>query len=124
LGHVFADLASVVATLDGALLESNYDPDMLARGPYPWFLKRRIQGPRGHLSNQEAAELVCRSAGSRLKWLCLGHLSQQNNDPELAVQTHREVLGGQIPIHVASRYAATVVSRSRSDSLANGRETV
>jgi phosphoribosyl 1,2-cyclic phosphodiesterase len=110
LGHAFAGLACVMGTLDGVLLESNYDPPMLARGPYPWFLKRRIQGPHGHLSNREAAELVSRSAASRLKWLCLGHLSEQNNAPAVALQTHREVLGQQLAIGVASRYRATLVA--------------
>lgn len=109
LGHAFADLATAMGTLDGAFLESNYDPVLLAQGPYPWFLKRRIQGPHGHLSNRDAAELVARSAGDRLKWLCLGHLSEQNNEPALAVRAHREVLGERLPVSVASRYRATVV---------------
>ncbi len=108
LGHVFRDLPSVVASLDAVMLESNYDPQMLASGGYPAFLKRRIRGPGGHLSNREAAELVA-AAGSRLRWLCLAHLSQQNNCPELALNTHREVLGEQLPIYVASRYAVSDV---------------
>ena len=107
LGHVFDDLARAVASLDAVLLESNYDPQMLAAGRYPAFLKQRIRGPGGHLSNGEAAELVHGSAGSRLRWACLGHLSQDNNRPELAVQTWRDVLGSGLPLHVAGRHAAT-----------------
>jgi phosphoribosyl 1,2-cyclic phosphodiesterase len=109
LGHVFRDLSTVVGSLDGLLLESNYDPNMLAHGSYPAFLKRRIQGPRGHLSNGEAAELLATSAGSRLRWVCLAHLSEHNNTPTLAMQTHRAVLGGRLPLQVASRYKATEV---------------
>ena len=60
LGHVFADLHTIVGSLDAVFLESNYDPDMLAGGPYPDWLKRRIRGPGGHLSNIEAAELLSR----------------------------------------------------------------
>jgi phosphoribosyl 1,2-cyclic phosphodiesterase len=106
LGHPFAELAPAIASLDAVLLESNYDPQMLAAGRYPASLKQRIRGPGGHLSNLEAAELLCRAAGSRLRWACLGHLSEENNCPQLAFQTHRQVLGDRFPLHVASRYAA------------------
>lgn len=108
LGHVFAELAPVIATLDAVLLESNYDPEMLAQGGYPAFVKQRIRGPGGHLSNHEAAELVL-AAGKRLQWLCLGHLSQENNHPAIALETHRAVLGSALTIHVASRFEASGV---------------
>jgi len=81
---------------------------MLANGPYPEPLKRRIRGLHGHLSNVESAELVGAS-GDRLKWACLAHLSEDNNDPELAVDTHRQELGDRLPLFVASRYEATDV---------------
>jgi len=109
LGHVFKDLVPIMGTLDAVFLESNYDPEMLARGPYPAFLKRRIAGPRGHLSNVESAELL--QSGSRLKWACLAHLSNNNNDPGTALKTHRKVLGESLPLFTASRYAATGVLR-------------
>jgi phosphoribosyl 1,2-cyclic phosphodiesterase len=105
LGHVFADLPAVLGSLDAVLLESNYDPRMLAEGDYPPFLRKRIAGPGGHLSNVEAAELLARVNG-RLAWACLAHLSQENNRPELALQTHREILGRPLPLYVASRYEA------------------
>jgi phosphoribosyl 1,2-cyclic phosphodiesterase len=105
LGHVFKDLYSVMASLDAVFLESNYDPDMLAHGPYPAFMKRRIAGPRGHLSNMEAAELL--QTGSRLKWACLAHLSNNNNTPAAALRTHRRILGERLPLHTASRFTAT-----------------
>ena len=93
LGHVFDGLKTVIASLDAVLVECNYDPTMLAEGFYPELLKRRIRGAGGHLSNVDAAELVRTSAGSRLQWVCLGHLSAENNNPELALNTHREMLG-------------------------------
>ncbi len=111
LGHVFGELSSVVASLDGVILESNYDPNMLKDGSYPPFLKRRIRGPGGHLSNEEAAALLSGSAGKRLKWVCLAHLSEHNNTPDLAVHTHRKILGPKLPLKVASRYQATEVLR-------------
>jgi phosphoribosyl 1,2-cyclic phosphodiesterase len=104
LGHVFAGLADVVASLDGMLLESNYDPQMLREGAYPEFLKRRIAGPGGHISNSEAAELLARAIDRRARWVCLGHLSEENNRPELVLRTHRQLLDGRVPLHVASRY--------------------
>ena len=107
LGHVFSGLADVIASLDAVLLESNYDPDMLANGPYPDFLKERIAGPAGHISNFEAAELLLGSASKRMKWVCLGHLSQDNNTPKLALATHRRILGKRLPLHVATRHEAS-----------------
>jgi len=103
LGHVFDGLGDVIASLDGVLLESNYDPHMLAHGPYPSYLKRRIRSSGGHISNQEAAKLLDECAGPRLQWACLGHLSGENNEPDLALTTHREVLGDRFELHVASR---------------------
>lgn len=109
LGHVFQDLGRTIASLDAVFLESNYDPEMLTNGSYPRFLKIRIKGPGGHISNHEAAELLAGAAGSRLKWACLGHLSEENNSPEVALRTHREVLGTGLPLHVASRYAVSEI---------------
>jgi phosphoribosyl 1,2-cyclic phosphodiesterase len=104
LGHVFQDLGRLIASCDAVLLESNYDPAMLANGPYPRFLKERIKGPRGHISNREAAELIGGAYGSRLRWAFLGHLSEQNNSPDVALRTHREVLGEDQSLCIASRY--------------------
>jgi phosphoribosyl 1,2-cyclic phosphodiesterase len=109
LGHVFGDLAGVIGSLDAALLESNYDPEMLANGPYPDFLKKRIKGPAGHISNFEAAEVLQANASQRMKWVCLAHLSEDNNTPALALKTHHKILGKRLPIHVAPRYKATAV---------------
>lgn len=103
LGHPFPELSSLVATVDAVVLESNYDEEMLAQGPYPWPLKQRIKGERGHLSNREAAELL-RVAGSHLEWAMLAHLSEQNNTPECALETSRSLVGDRLPLHVASRY--------------------
>lgn len=109
LGHVFDGLDAAVASLDAVLLESNYDPQMLDAGRYPAFLKQRIRGPGGHLSNAEAAKLVMNSGADRLRWACLGHLSEDNNRPELAMSTWRTILGPALPLHVAGRHASTDV---------------
>ena len=107
LGHVFDGLITVMASLDAVLVESYYDPHMLAEGFYPEPLKQRIRGAGGHLSNVEAAELLRNSMGPRLNCVCLGHLSEANNNPELALQTHREILGNRVPLFIAGRYRAT-----------------
>lgn len=106
LGHPFAALRALLGELDAAYLESNYDPDMLDAGNYPPALKARIRGDGGHLSNDEAAGLL-RACPRRLSWVALAHLSQNNNQPELALETHRRVLGGSYPLLVAGRHAPT-----------------
>ncbi len=110
LGHVFDGLRDVLLSLDAVVIESNYDRHMLANGSYPESLKRRIRGRGGHLSNDEAAELISKvSMFRRLKWACLCHLSEENNEPDVAVDTHRRLLGSSIKIHVASRYGVSDV---------------
>ena len=88
---------------------SDYDPDMLANGPYPAWLKEWIAGPAGHVANFEAAELLQTAASRRMRWACLGHLSHDNNTPKLVLATHRKVPGARLPIHVATRYETTDV---------------
>lgn len=107
LGHVFDGLGDAISTLDAVFLESNYDPEMLRMGPYPWHLQQRIRGPHGHISNAEAAQLLRDAAGPHLQWAVLSHLSEQNNHPQLALETHREIVPCHLPLHVASRYEAT-----------------
>lgn len=103
LGSPFPELRALLPTLDAVVIESNYDEAMLASGPYPEHLKRRISGDGGHLSNLEAAQLLQQHASQRLQWACLCHLSHENNCPNLAIETHREILGDSVPIHVAWR---------------------
>ena len=107
LGHPFPLLAELLGSLDAAYLESNYDADMLANGPYPDYLKERIAGGGGHLSNDQSADVVHRSAHDRLRWVALAHLSEENNTPETALETHRELVGSDVAFHVASRYFAS-----------------
>jgi phosphoribosyl 1,2-cyclic phosphodiesterase len=108
LGHVFEGLEELVGSLDAVFVESNYDPDLLDSGPYPAFLKARIRGPRGHISNIEAAQLLRAGAGAgRMKWVCLAHLSEENNRPALALKTHRKIAGGEYHLYAASRYEPT-----------------
>jgi phosphoribosyl 1,2-cyclic phosphodiesterase len=109
LGHAFEGLRDVLRSLDAVVIESNYDTQMLETGPYPEHLKRRIQGAGGHLSNEDAALLLKQAGTQRLKWACLCHLSEENNQPERALKTHQRIVGDDFPIHVASRYDVSEV---------------
>ncbi|MEZ6088148.1 MAG: MBL fold metallo-hydrolase [Pirellulaceae bacterium] len=111
LGHVFDGLASAIQTLDAVILESNYDVEMLKFGPYPPHLKKRIAGPGGHISNAESAQLLRNADPARLQWACLAHLSEENNDPDVALQTHRELLGDRFELSCADRRMASPVMR-------------
>jgi phosphoribosyl 1,2-cyclic phosphodiesterase len=105
LGHVFRELFDVMPSLDAVFIESNYDPEMLAGGPYPAFLKKRIRGPQGHLSNRESAELL--RSGVKLKWACLAHLSESNNNPRVALKTHLEIAGNRLTFYTAGRHISS-----------------
>ncbi len=74
------------------ILEFNHDPTMLAAGPYPLEVKRRIKGAEGHLSNQEAGELLRSISPSELRLLIPAHLSEINNLPQKALHEAREAL--------------------------------
>ena len=74
------------------ILEFNYDPTMLSEGPYPLDLKRRIHGSEGHLSNQQAGELLETLSHDDLEYLVLAHLSETNNTPDKALSAAKAVL--------------------------------
>lgn len=87
LGHITETVAKYLRLSNHLIVEANYDEEMLQQGRYPYFLKQRIIGPEGHLSNRETAEFLAQNFGVHLKniWLC--HLSKDNNHPELACKT-------------------------------------
>lgn len=75
--------------MDALLLESNHDIRMLQVGPYPYQLKQRILSDNGHLSNESCGRLLCQIVHDDLQHIFLGHLSHENNMPELAYETVR-----------------------------------
>lgn len=87
LGEVPGSFGALVATADLVVFEANYDETMLARGSYPRFLKRRIRGPLGHLSNDECGSFLAQNLSSRTLDVWLAHLSENNNHPTIAAQT-------------------------------------
>lgn len=94
LGYVSRAVAEGTAGCDCVLLESNYDEDMLRRGPYPPVLRKRIRSDRGHLSNMDCGSHARQLVSSGTTRLILGHLSQENNTPAIADQTVEESLRG------------------------------
>jgi len=80
--------------VDALFLEANYDPLMLLNGPYPPHLKARVGGRLGHLSNQQAAELLAQMDKSVLKHVAIAHISEKNNRPDLALGELSQVLSG------------------------------
>ena len=82
-----SDLVDNLRDLDVLLLEANHDIRMLEAGPYPYYLKMRILGDRGHLSNESAGKLLSEVLHDRMKRIYLGHLSKENNFEQLAFET-------------------------------------
>lgn len=111
-GRVDAKLIDFLCDCRGVLLESNHDVDMLARGSYPYPLKRRIASDFGHLSNDQAAQVIEALKGSSVKHVVLAHLSEQNNTKEIAFARAVQALnaaglteGKDVKIYVADQYA-------------------
>ena len=97
------------------LLEANHDVNMLLTGPYPYFLKQRIRGGLGHLSNELCGQLLGKILHDDFGAVMLGHLSKENNFPDLAYETVRLEItmsdcpytGNDFPICVAARDRVT-----------------
>jgi len=82
------------------ILESNHDPLMLMNGVYPWHLKERIASRVGHLSNVEAGELIGDVLHSGMDKIILGHLSEDNNTSQIALDTVLEIVGNQLELYI------------------------
>jgi len=111
LGHPTALVEDHCQGLDLLALEANHDIEMLREGAYPPMLKARILSRVGHLSNEAMGELLGRVLSGRLRTVVLAHLSEQNNDPELARFTAEGFLRGTATaLHVASQTAPLLVA--------------
>ena len=116
LGFYDARIQAAMAQMDVMLIEANHDIRMLETGPYPYPLKMRILGERGHLSNEAAGTLLGDLLHDECKAVFLGHLSRENNYPALAYETVKAEItmgdnpysGNDFPIRVAGRDAPSV----------------
>lgn len=110
MGQIRENVLEAVTGCDEILLEANYDLGMLEMGPYPYELKRRIKSKYGHLCNDDAGDFAAKLAASGTRKIILGHLSWENNYPDLAFFTVRNILeargfavGKNIDLSVAQR---------------------
>ena len=111
IGHVTDTLKEQMEDSDILLLEANHDIELLKKGRYPYHLKQRILGQKGHLSNRAAGELLAEVLTGKMKHVFLGHLSDENNTPHLAYETVEMILrkhgievGTHIRMDLANRF--------------------
>ncbi len=105
--------------MDAVLLEANHDVNMLQVGPYPYYLKQRILGDRGHLSNENSGRLLSRILHDGMQNIILGHLSKENNLPELAYEAVRmEITMGDNPYN-ANDFRIQVAARDEVSPVIN-----
>lgn len=98
LGYVPPNVKLALRNVDVLLLESNHDLEMLKDGPYPWSVKQRVLSRVGHLSNTAAAEFLTRDYDGGAHTIVLGHLSEQNNLPELARLAAEQAIGDRMSL--------------------------
>jgi phosphoribosyl 1,2-cyclic phosphodiesterase len=101
-GAITKEIECSITKLKGVLLESNHDIDMVINGPYPAFLKNWILSDEGHLSNVRASSLI-QKKGKNLSLALLGHLSGNNNTPQVALQAYEKLVKRKIEYAVCSR---------------------
>jgi len=118
LGHICETAALYIKAANLLVIESNYDEQMLVNGLYPHFLKARIQSDHGHLGNHQTSAFLAEIAGENLRHICLAHLSNKNNTPEIALQTLQQTFAdkgistnGQLRISVLNRHMPSEVIR-------------
>lgn len=84
VGHITDEMNIIMQKTDYLVIEANYDPQKLESGPYPRYLKDRIRNGTGHLSNQQCGNALAENYTKRLKHIWLCHLSEENNNPDIA----------------------------------------
>jgi phosphoribosyl 1,2-cyclic phosphodiesterase len=122
---VFTDIGSPCENLKkyfqqchAAFLEANYDEEMLEKGNYPFHLKKRIRGGKGHLSNKQALEVFLNHRPHFMTHLLLSHLSKNNNCPDLVHRLFNERCGN-VKVTIASRYQETEVVQIEDEIIAS-----
>lgn len=111
VGFVTPDIRRYLSMADHVVMESNHDVDMLMNGPYPQYLKKRVRGEGGHLSNKECGELIHDIFHHGLRHIFLCHLSAENNDPDLAYRTAAKALQSE-GVKVGEEVILSVLART------------
>jgi phosphoribosyl 1,2-cyclic phosphodiesterase len=109
LGHATTLVRQRLAGCHVLMIESNHDEELLLNGPYPWFLKQRVAGRTGHLSNGDTASLLGQVVDESCQAIVLAHLSEKNNRPGLA----RRSAAGALTGHRHGRISMRVASAKR-----------
>lgn len=107
LGHVTSHLVDRYRGLDGMLIESNHDLDMLRTGPYPVYLQRRVGGSHGHLNNAQTLAFVSETVQWERTHLVIGHISEQNNCPRLLASLYEPFASRLASLTFASQTRGT-----------------
>ena len=103
-GYINFKILKKIANKDFYTFESNHDIEMLMNNPnYPYHLKQRILGDKGHLSNTQCADYLKKIVGNKTKYIVLAHLSEQNNRPSLAFDNLKDKLDDSIKIIIANQ---------------------
>lgn len=115
IGHMNKEIINHLANSSFMLLEANYEPEILKCSSYPYLLKERIKGPNGHLSNSDAGKTISYLMNSGLNTVMLGHLSKENNFPELAYKTvveelmQNNITQNSLRLSVANRFEVSPI---------------
>jgi len=117
MGYVMDENEELLRGMNAILLEANHDVNMLQMGSYPYHLKQRILGKQGHLSNETAGRLLSRIAHDNLQHIVLGHLSQENNMPELAYESVRLEIDMGVSPYKANDFCIEVAKRYEPSAL-------
>ena len=115
-GKITEEILWSLKNCDLAVIESNHDVEMLKVGRYPYYLKKRILGNEGHLSNEDASKTILKLVEKGLRKVLLAHLSEENNFPELAYETTKSLLvennvkvQKDVMLEVASRFTPSTI---------------
>lgn len=110
-GYCCNNIIDAVKSSNFLALESNHDEEMLINGPYPWHLKKWINGDNGHLSNKQASLCVMEHGKNKIKNIILSHISEHNNTPEKAIETWNYSMKQRTDLkpkmHISLRFSAT-----------------
>jgi phosphoribosyl 1,2-cyclic phosphodiesterase len=112
LGHICQTSAPYIKDANLLVIESNYDEQMLVNGGYPYYLKVRIQSDHGHLGNHQTSDFIADNLNSHLSYICLAHLSKNNNTPEKALESISKAIAAR-SIELNAHQRIMVLNRNK-----------
>ena len=116
LGYISEIATAYIKEANLLVIESNYDEQMLTEGKYPYFLKKRISSDKGHLGNHQTSSFLAENISDKLDYICLAHLSINNNSPEKALSTLQQTLSEK-NIVLNGRPQITVLKRNKPSGI-------